>query len=139
LPYLERASFSWNAECTSLIKQVKDLLTHHRSIFSPGNLRKLDFFYINTFKCALRWNKFECIYYWSTSIINVIHKTETRENSSITRLTYQTVISQRNKWANTVPGYTGGGIRCLGGVSIPCRPVTSAVSPISIGGVSIPC
>ena len=30
------------------------------------------------------------------------------------------------------PGHTGGGIRCLGGVSIPCRPVTPAVSPIPL-------
>jgi hypothetical protein len=30
------------------------------------------------------------------------------------------------------PGYTRGGIRCLGGVSIPCRPVTVAVRPISL-------
>jgi hypothetical protein len=27
--------------------------------------------------------------------------------------------NQRNKWVNTDPGYTGGGIRCLGGVNIP--------------------
>jgi hypothetical protein len=37
------------------------------------------------------------------------------------------ITSLRNKWANREPGYTGGGIRCLGGVSIPCRPVTPAV------------
>jgi hypothetical protein len=30
-----------------------------------------------------------------------------------------------------VPWFTRGGIRCLGGVSIPCRPVTSAVNPLS--------
>jgi hypothetical protein len=29
------------------------------------------------------------------------------------------------------PGYTGGGIRCLGRVSIPCWPVAPAVFPIS--------
>jgi hypothetical protein len=29
------------------------------------------------------------------------------------------ITSQINKWANTDPGNTGGGIRCLGGVSIP--------------------
>jgi hypothetical protein len=27
------------------------------------------------------------------------------------------ITSQRNKWANRTLGYTGGGIRCLGGVS----------------------
>jgi hypothetical protein len=37
------------------------------------------------------------------------------------------ITSQRNKWANTDPGYTGGGIRCPGGVTTPCRPVTTAV------------
>jgi hypothetical protein len=31
-------------------------------------------------------------------------------------------------------GYTKGGFRCLGGVSIPCRPVTTAVSPVSKSG-----
>jgi hypothetical protein len=41
------------------------------------------------------------------------------------------ITSQRNKWANTDPGYTGGGIRCLGGVSIPCSPAEPAVCPIS--------
>jgi hypothetical protein len=34
------------------------------------------------------------------------------------------ITFQRNKRANTEPGYTGGGIRCLRGVSILCRPVT---------------
>jgi hypothetical protein len=29
------------------------------------------------------------------------------------------------------PGYTKGGITCVGGLSIFCRPVTSAVSPVS--------
>jgi hypothetical protein len=40
------------------------------------------------------------------------------------------ITSQRNKWANTDPGYTGGGIKSLGGVSIPCQPVTPAGSPV---------
>jgi hypothetical protein len=40
------------------------------------------------------------------------------------------ITSQINRWANTDPGHTGGGIRCLGGVSTPCRPVTPAVSQI---------
>jgi hypothetical protein len=30
-----------------------------------------------------------------------------------------------------IPGNTRGGIRCRGGLSIPCRPVTPAVSPVS--------
>jgi hypothetical protein len=30
------------------------------------------------------------------------------------------------------PGHTGGGIRCLGWVSIPCQPVTPAVSPVPL-------
>jgi hypothetical protein len=29
------------------------------------------------------------------------------------------ITNQRNKWADTDPGNTGGGIRCLEGVSIP--------------------
>jgi hypothetical protein len=41
------------------------------------------------------------------------------------------ITSQRNRWANTDPGHIGGGIKSLGGVSIPCRPVTLAVSPVS--------
>jgi hypothetical protein len=54
-------------------------------------------------------------------------------------LRYQRVISlkiqvgntnQRNKWSNTDPGYTGGGIRCLGTISIPCWSITPAVSPV---------
>jgi hypothetical protein len=39
-------------------------------------------------------------------------------------------INQRNKWANTDPRISGGGIRCLGGVSIPCWSITPAVSPV---------
>jgi hypothetical protein len=38
------------------------------------------------------------------------------------------ITSQRNRWANTDPVYTGGGIMCLGGVSILCQPVTPTVS-----------
>jgi hypothetical protein len=41
----------------------------------------------------------------------------------ISLVTQVGITSQRNIWANTDPGYTGGGIRCLGGVSIPCRPI----------------
>jgi hypothetical protein len=41
------------------------------------------------------------------------------------------ITSQRSKWANTDSGHTGGGIRCLGGVSIPCRVITPAMGPIS--------
>jgi hypothetical protein len=29
-----------------------------------------------------------------------------------------------------IPGYTGGGIRCQGGVSIPCWSITPALSPV---------
>jgi hypothetical protein len=39
-------------------------------------------------------------------------------------------INQRNKWANMDPGYTGGGIRCPGGVSTTCRSITPAVKPV---------
>jgi hypothetical protein len=42
------------------------------------------------------------------------------------------ITSQIEKWAYTDPGNTGGGIRCLVGVSIPCWPVAPAVWPISI-------
>jgi hypothetical protein len=38
--------------------------------------------------------------------------------------------NQRSKWATRTPGYTGDGIRCLGGVSIPCWSITPAVSPV---------
>jgi hypothetical protein len=40
------------------------------------------------------------------------------------------VTSQINNRANTEPGPAGGGIRYLGGISIHCRPVTPAVSPV---------
>jgi hypothetical protein len=36
---------------------------------------------------------------------------------------------ERNELTQT-PGYTGGRIRCLGGVNIPCQPVTYTLSPV---------
>lgn len=39
---------------------------------------------------------------------------------------------QLKSWGQLrTPGHNTGGIRCLGGVSNPCRPITPAVSPIS--------
>jgi hypothetical protein len=43
-------------------------------------------------------------------------------------------IQIRNIGQTRTPGETRGGIRCVGGVSIPCWPVTHAVSPISKSG-----
>jgi hypothetical protein len=56
------------------------------------------------------------------------------------RLIYQRVISlqaqvgvasQKNKALTQTIGHARGEIRCLGGVSIPCRQVISSVRPIS--------
>jgi hypothetical protein len=45
----------------------------------------------------------------------------------------QSLNSSRNYKSKTpIPGNTGGGIRCLGRVSIPCRPVTLAVSAVPL-------
>jgi hypothetical protein len=41
------------------------------------------------------------------------------------------ITSQRNNGITRTLGDTGGGIRCLRWVSIPCRPVTPAMSPVS--------
>jgi hypothetical protein len=54
-------------------------------------------------------------------------------------LMYRTIFNFINPIENTnselrSPEYTIGGIRCLGGVSIPNRPVTRAVSPIARPG-----
>jgi hypothetical protein len=49
--------------------------------------------------------------------------------TKITVISLETQVGiriQRNKWANMDPRHTRVGIRCLGRVSFPCRPVTPA-------------
>jgi hypothetical protein len=64
-----------------------------------------------------------CIYVYNEMILK-------RYQRVISLKTQIGITNQRNKWANTDTRYIGGGIRCLGGVSIPCWSITPALSPV---------